>query len=120
MSYRSDLRYRGHFEKDGKSVQIDVEGPITLDESPLARIAALDGIGISFFMEVDVDDGIAAGRLECILHGWTQPTVPLGLKYAGHKTHRPRPGHSANWRATLLGRYKRCVARQAIVLGAVC
>lgn len=77
--------YRWHFEKDGSPVQIDVDGPITLDEATLARIAVLDGIGIGFFMEADVRDDIAAGRLERVLQDWTPPTAPLCLYYPGRK-----------------------------------
>ncbi len=77
--------YRWHFEKDGRPVQIDVAGPITLDEATLARTAVLDGIGIGFFMEADVRDDVAAGRLERVLEDWTPPTTPLCLYYPGRK-----------------------------------
>jgi DNA-binding transcriptional LysR family regulator len=77
--------YRWHFEKDGRPVQIDVAGPITLDEATLARTAVLDGIGIGFFMEADVRDDLAAGRLERVLEDWTPPTTPLCLYYPGRK-----------------------------------
>jgi DNA-binding transcriptional LysR family regulator len=55
------------------------EGPITLDEASLARIAATNGVGIGYFMEADVLDDIAAGRLVRILEDWTPPLVPLCL-----------------------------------------
>ena len=77
--------YRWHFEKDGNPVQIEVQGPITLDEASLSRIAVLDGIGIGFFMEADVRDDIAAGRLERVLHDWTPPNAPLAIYYPGRK-----------------------------------
>ena len=77
--------YRWHFEKDGNPLQIDVGGPITLDEATLARIAVLDGIGIGFFMEADVRDDIAAGRLVRVLEDWTPPSDPLCLYYPGRK-----------------------------------
>lgn len=77
--------YRWHFEKDGNPVQIDVDGPITLDESSLSRIAVLDGIGIGFFMEADVRGDIDAGHLERVLPDWTPPTAPLCLYYPGRK-----------------------------------
>lgn len=77
--------YRWHFEKDGDPVQIDVDGPITLDESSLARIAVLDGLGIGFFMEADIRDDLASGRLERVLHDWTPPSAPLCLYYPGRK-----------------------------------
>lgn len=77
--------YRWHFEKDGQSVQIDVKGPVTLDEASLSRIAVLEGTGIGFFMESDVRDDIEAGRLLRVLEDWTPPLTPLCLYYPGRK-----------------------------------
>ena len=77
--------FRWSFEKDGNPVQLDVQGPISLDEATLARIAVLDGIGVGFFMEADVRDDIEAGRLERVMQDWTPATVPLALYYPGRK-----------------------------------
>ncbi|MFC0242491.1 LysR family transcriptional regulator [Rhodopseudomonas telluris] len=77
--------YRWHFEKDGQSVLIDVEGSITLDEASLARIAALEDFGIGFFMESDVRDDIATGRLVRVLEDWTPPLAPLCLYYPSRR-----------------------------------
>ncbi|SCY91742.1 LysR family transcriptional regulator [Rhizobium sp. NFACC06-2] len=73
------LRWR--FEKGGEELQLDVEGPITLDEASLARIAVTNGVGIGYFMEADVRDDFAAGRLVRILDDWTPPLAPLCLYY---------------------------------------
>jgi DNA-binding transcriptional LysR family regulator len=77
--------YRWHFEKEGDAVQIDVQGPITLDEASLARIAVMEGTGIGFFMEADVRDDIAAGRLVRLLQDWTPQRAPLCLYYPGRR-----------------------------------
>lgn len=77
--------FRWQFEKDGQPVQIDVQGPITLDEAGLARVAALEGVGIGFFMEADVRDDIAAGRLLQVLDDWTPPLEPLCLYYPSRR-----------------------------------
>lgn len=77
--------YRWRFEKEGNPVQIDVVGPVTLDETSLALIAVQEGIGIGFFMEADVREDIAAGRLERVLEDWTPPMAPLCLYYPGRK-----------------------------------
>jgi DNA-binding transcriptional LysR family regulator len=63
------------------ALQLDVDGPITLDEASLTRIAATNGVGIGYFMETDVREDIAAGRLIRILEDWTPPLVPLCLYY---------------------------------------
>ena len=73
--------FQWRFEKDGEELEIDVEGPITLDEASLSRIAVTHGVGIGYFMETDVRDDIAAGRLVRILEDWTPPLASLCLFY---------------------------------------
>jgi DNA-binding transcriptional LysR family regulator len=77
--------YRWHFEKKGQSVQIDVAGPITLDEASLTRIAVLEAVGIGYVMESDVRDDLDAGRLEMVLEDWTPRLAPLALYYPGRR-----------------------------------
>ena len=77
--------YRWHFEKNGQSVQIDVAGPITLDEASLTRIAVLEAVGIGYVMESDVRDDLDAGRLEMVLEDWTPRLAPLALYYPGRR-----------------------------------
>jgi DNA-binding transcriptional LysR family regulator len=77
--------YRWQFEKRGRTTQIDVSGPITLDEASLARIAVLEGAGLGFFMEQDVRADIDAGRLVRVLEDWTPPFAGLCLYYPGRR-----------------------------------
>jgi len=77
--------YRWQFEKDGKSAQIDVTGPITLDEASLARTAVIEGICLGFFMEQNVLADIKAGRLVRVLEDWTPPFAGLCLYYPGRR-----------------------------------
>ncbi len=77
--------YRWQFEKDGQAVQIEVAGPITLDEASLSRIAVLEAIGIGYVMESDVREDLDAGRLETVLEDWTPPLAPLSLYYPGRR-----------------------------------
>lgn len=77
--------FRWRFEKGGEALQIDVEGPITLDEASLARIAVINSVGIGYFMETDIRDDIAAGRLIRILEDWTPPLAPLCLYYPSRR-----------------------------------
>lgn len=77
--------YRWHFESDGEPVQVDVDGPIILDEASVARMAVLDGIGIGFFMESDVRADIDAGRVVRVLDQWTPPLSPLCLYYPSRR-----------------------------------
>jgi DNA-binding transcriptional LysR family regulator len=77
--------YRWQFEKDGNKAQIDVTGPITVDEAGIARTVALEGIGVGFFMDQDVLADIEAGRLVRVLEDWTPPFAGLCLYYPGRR-----------------------------------
>ncbi|WP_262299563.1 LysR family transcriptional regulator [Microvirga sesbaniae] len=77
--------YRWESEKGGQRVQVDVTGPITLDEASLARTAVLEGIGFGFFMERNVHAEIEAGRLIRVLEDWTPPFGGLCLYYPGRR-----------------------------------
>lgn len=77
--------YRWEFRKGKQTAQIDVRGPITLDEASLARMAVLEGIGLGFFMEQDVLAEIDAGLLLRTLEDWTPPLAPLCLYYPGRR-----------------------------------
>jgi DNA-binding transcriptional LysR family regulator len=77
--------FRWQFEVEGQAVQIDVDGPITLDEASLARMAVLESVGVGFFMESDVRADIAEGRLVRVLGQWTPPLSPLCLYYPSRR-----------------------------------
>ncbi|MBB3035081.1 LysR family transcriptional regulator [Alteriqipengyuania lutimaris] len=77
--------YRWQFEAEGQPVQVDVQGPITLDEASLARIAVLESVGIGYFMESDVWRDMEEGRLVRMLEDWTPPLSPLCLYYPSRR-----------------------------------
>jgi DNA-binding transcriptional LysR family regulator len=77
--------HRWQFENDGQPFQIDVEGPVTLDEASLARIAVLEHVGIGYFMESDVRADLEAGRMVRLLEDWTPPLERLCLYYPNRR-----------------------------------
>lgn len=76
---------RWQFEAEGRPLLVDVDGPLTLDEASLARIAVLASVGIGYFMESDVREDIADGRLVRLLEDWTPPLAPLCLYYPSRR-----------------------------------
>ncbi len=90
--------FRWQFEKRGRTAQIDVSGPITLDEASLARTAVLEGIGLGFFMEQNVLADVKARRLVRVLEDWTPPFAGLCLYYPDGATPRPPSRRSSAWR----------------------
>ncbi|PZX15282.1 DNA-binding transcriptional LysR family regulator [Palleronia aestuarii] len=85
--------FRWHFERDGEIVQIEARGRLSLDEAAIARAAVLDGAGIGFFIEQDVAEDIAAGRMVRLLEDWTPPRPGFSLYYPGRRN--PAAGFSA-------------------------
>ncbi len=77
--------FRWLFEAEGQPVQIDIDGPVTLDEASLARMAVLESVGIGFLMESDVRSDIEEGRLVRLLDEWTPPLSPLCLYYPSRR-----------------------------------
>lgn len=66
---------RWEFERGGIEVDIDVTGPLTLNDQDLMVDAALDGAGLAYVFEAQVDDLIARRKLIRVLADWC-PAYP--------------------------------------------
>lgn len=77
--------HRWLFEKEGQSVHVDVEGPLTLDEASLVRTAVLASVGLTLAMESDVREDIETGRLVRVLEDWAPAQPPLSLYYPSRR-----------------------------------
>ncbi len=84
---------RWPFEKAGLAVAFEAKGRLTVDEAAIARAAVLDGAGIGYFIEGDVADDIAAGRLTRLLPDWTPARPGFSLYYPGRRN--PSAGFTA-------------------------
>ncbi|HZP91929.1 MAG TPA: LysR family transcriptional regulator [Burkholderiales bacterium] len=59
--------YRWEFVDDGKPVEVEVSGSLTVNDSVLMTEAALDGIGLAYTFESHAAAHLAAGRLKSVL-----------------------------------------------------
>jgi DNA-binding transcriptional LysR family regulator len=73
--FTSGAMYRWEFERGGIEVDIDVEGPLTLNDQDLMVDAALDGAGLAFVFEAQVEELIARRKLVRVLADWC-PAYP--------------------------------------------
>ena len=81
--------YRWPFEREGKAFDVQVEGPLTLNDTDLILAAALDGVGLACLLEDRVAGDLAAGRLVRVLEDYS-PTFPgFFLYYAGRRQTPP-------------------------------
>lgn len=77
--------YRWEFEKRGESLEIDVPGDLTLDESDLMLQAAIAGQGLAYLSDPATADHIAAGRLVAVLEDWSPAYPGLSLYYPSRR-----------------------------------
>jgi DNA-binding transcriptional LysR family regulator len=73
--FTSGALYRWEFERGGIEVDIDVGGPLTLNDQDLMVDAALDGAGLAFVFEAQVEELIAKRKLVRVLADWC-PAYP--------------------------------------------
>ncbi|KQB13893.1 LysR family transcriptional regulator [Rhodobacter capsulatus] len=76
---------RWPFEKDGRALPFEARGRLTVDDPAIARAAVLDGAGIGYFIEADVAEDIAAGRMVRLLTDWTPDRPGFSLYYPGRR-----------------------------------
>jgi DNA-binding transcriptional LysR family regulator len=67
--------YAWEFEKDGRPVEIKVNGPLNFNEPQLMLEGALDGMGIAYILEAQARPFIESGELVHLLQEWT-PAFP--------------------------------------------
>ncbi|MGH8780231.1 LysR family transcriptional regulator [Paraburkholderia sp.] len=81
--------YRWEFERGGESVQIEVGGRLTTNDSLVVLQAALDGVGIAYLFDRYVERFIRSGQLVRVLEEWS-PTAGLYLYYFNRSSMPPK------------------------------
>lgn len=73
INYRwaeTGVRYRWPFRKAGEQVDVEVTGPLTINDVGLTVDAALAGMGLAITLESHVAQELAQGRLVRVLEDW--------------------------------------------------
>nr|WP_233287248.1 LysR substrate-binding domain-containing protein [Bradyrhizobium oropedii] len=73
--FTSGTIYRWEFERGGIEIDIDVAGPLTLNDQDLMVDAAIDGAGLAYVFEAQVEALIAKRKLVRVLADWC-PAYP--------------------------------------------
>jgi DNA-binding transcriptional LysR family regulator len=73
------------FEKEGKQVEVAVEGRLTVNDPELAIRAALDGGGVLYTGLGYAAPEIEAGRLVPLLEDWRTPSAAIFLYYPSRR-----------------------------------
>lgn len=82
--------YRWEFEKNGKRVEVAVDGPVVTNDTDIGVAAALQGLGIAYaFDRARVDEHVARAELVPVLGDWSITRPGLFLY---HPSRRHFPG----------------------------
>jgi DNA-binding transcriptional LysR family regulator len=73
--------YIWEFGKNGRDLNVRVEGPLILNDVPMILTAAVEGIGLACVMEDQADAHLKAGRLVRVLDDWCPPFSGYHLYY---------------------------------------
>jgi len=79
--------YAWEFEKDGRALNVRVEGQLTVNDTALALQAAMDGLGIGCITNNQMLPLIAEGRLVRVLEDWCPPFPGYHLYYPSRRQH---------------------------------
>ena len=73
------------FEKNGRQVEVAVEGRLTVNDPELAIRAAVDGVGVLYTARCYAAAEIEAGRLVPLLEDWRMTSAAIFLYYLGRR-----------------------------------
>jgi DNA-binding transcriptional LysR family regulator len=81
--------YAWEFEKDGRELKVRVEGQFVFNTFALRLNAALDGLGLAYLPEEQVQAHIKEGRLARVLADWCPPFSGCHLYYPSRRQPTP-------------------------------
>jgi DNA-binding transcriptional LysR family regulator len=81
--------YPWEFDKNGRQLNVRVEGQLVFNEMPLVLRAAVDGFGLAIVMEDQAAPLIAAGRLVRVLADWCAQFSGYHLYYPSRRQLAP-------------------------------
>lgn len=81
--------YAWEFEKDGREVNVRVEGQLVFNSAGLLLEGALRGLGLACLTESHVQRLVSKGRLVRVLSDWCPPFSGYHLYYPSRRQHSP-------------------------------
>jgi DNA-binding transcriptional LysR family regulator len=80
---------RWGFVGDGEPLKVSVEGPLATNDARILRQAAVDGLGLAYLFEQDVQDELRLSMLQRVLDEWSPPALRLFLYHPSRRQVRP-------------------------------
>jgi DNA-binding transcriptional LysR family regulator len=77
--------YAWEFERQGRELNVRVEGPLVFNTAALMMQAALDGFGLAYLTEQQVKAHLDSGALVRVLSNWCPPFAGYHLYYPSRR-----------------------------------
>jgi DNA-binding transcriptional LysR family regulator len=77
------------FEKDGRKLNVRVDGQVLVNTIPMLREAALAGLGLAYSLEMRLEALLAEGRLVRVLEDWCPTFSGYHLYYPSRRHYSP-------------------------------
>lgn len=77
------------FEKEGRELNVRVEGQLVFNTAGQRLLSALQGLGLAYMPEDQAFEHVAAGRLVRVLEDWCEPFSGYHLYYPSRRQHSP-------------------------------
>jgi len=84
--------YAWEFERNGRDVKVRVDGQLVFDSSGALLQAALQGLGLAYLIEGNVQPYLSSGELIRVLSDWCPPFSGYHLYYPSRR--QPSPAFS--------------------------
>lgn len=81
--------YAWEFQKDGQELKVRIQGRTAFNTVGMMRQAALDGFGLAYLPEDQVDTAINEGKLVRVLADWCPLRPAYHLYYPSRRQHSP-------------------------------
>lgn len=81
--------YAWEFERNGRPLNVRVDGPLVFNSAPQIITACLDGFGLGFLPETMLLPHLRAGRLVRVLEDWCPPFPGYHLYYPSRRQPSP-------------------------------
>jgi DNA-binding transcriptional LysR family regulator len=81
--------YAWEFERDGRQVNVRVDGQLTFNRPDLIMTAAISGMGVAFLPEDHVLPDLDEGRLVRVLEDWCPPFSGYHIYYPARRQQSP-------------------------------
>jgi DNA-binding transcriptional LysR family regulator len=93
---------RWGFLDQGKPLTVDIKARLVTNQIRAARLACLDGLGITRLLHYQVAQALADGQLVRLLPDFEQPDMPIQAVYPHSRLLAPRIRHFIDWAAPRL------------------